>query len=54
MDNAKCKSFDFLNTSKYYNNLSPEKAKEAFLHTFHCPLPFKRTAIVVIYTDNLD
>lgn len=54
MDNAKCKSFDFLNTSKYYNNLSPEKAKEVFLYTFRCPLPFKKTAIAVTYTDNLD
>lgn len=54
MDSAKCKSFDFLSTSKYYNNLSPEKAKEAFLYMFHCPLAFKRIAIAVIYTDNMD
>jgi len=40
MGKAKCKSFDFLSTSKYYNNLSPEKAKEAFLYTFRCPLAF--------------
>lgn len=51
---AKSKSFDFLSMSKYYNNLSPEKAREAFLHIFCCPLAFKRIAIVVSYTDNMD
>lgn len=54
MDNAKCKSFDFQSMSKYYNNLSPEEAREAFLYTFCCPLAFKRIAIMVAYTDNMD
>lgn len=53
MDNAKSKSFDFLSMSKY-NNLSPEKSREAFLYAFCCPLAFKRIAIVVSYTDNMD
>lgn len=54
MDNAKSKSFDFLSMSKYYNIFSPEKAREVFLYTFCCPLAFKRIAIVVSYTDNMD
>lgn len=54
MGKAKCKSFDFSSKNKYYNNLSPEKAKEAFLYTFPCSLAFKRITIAVTYRGNVD
>lgn len=51
MGKAKCKSFDFLSKNKYYNNLSLEKSKEAFLYTFPRSLAFERITIVVPCSD---